>query len=64
MTFSRVAALTSPDKPTYLRASGESAVKDAYLKDAVNAVASGKAVPVSETKSMGCGIKFRERKTS
>lgn len=42
----------------------ESAVKDAYLKDAVNAVASGKAVPVSETKSMGCGIKFRERKTS
>lgn len=42
----------------------ESAVKDAYLRDAVNAVASGKAVPVSETKSMGCGIKFRERKTS
>ena len=42
----------------------ESAVKDAYLRDAVNAVASGKAVPVAETKSMGCGIKFRERKTS
>ena len=39
----------------------ESAVKDAYLRDAVNAVASGKAVPVSETKSMGCGIKFREK---
>ena len=39
----------------------ESAVKDAYLRDAVNAVASGKAVPVAETKSMGCGIKFREK---
>src|ERR1051325_8288933 len=30
----------------------ESAVKDAYLRNAVNAVASGKAVPVAETKSM------------
>ena len=37
----------------------ESAVKDAYLRDAVNAVASGRSVPVAETKSMGCGIKFR-----
>ncbi len=41
-----------------------SAVKDAYLRDAVNAVASGKAVPIAETKSMGCGIKFREKRTT
>ena len=29
-----------------------------YLKDALEAVSSGKAPPVTETKSMGCGIKF------
>jgi peroxiredoxin len=29
-----------------------------YLKDALDAVSSGKAVPMPETKSMGCGIKF------
>ena len=38
------------------------AVKDAYLADAVNAVATGKAVAVSETKALGCGIKFRGNK--
>ena len=41
-----------------------SAVKDAYLKDAVNAVSTGKAVTTAETKSMGCSIKFREKTTS
>ena len=34
-------------------------VKENYLKDALNAVASGQAVGVKETKAMGCGIKFR-----
>jgi peroxiredoxin len=34
-------------------------VGKAYLKDALDAVAGGKAVPVAETKSIGCGIKFR-----
>jgi hypothetical protein len=29
-----------------------------YLKDALEAVSGGKAPPVTETKSMGCGIKF------
>jgi peroxiredoxin len=29
-----------------------------YLKDALEAVSTGKAPPVPETKSMGCGIKF------
>jgi hypothetical protein len=38
------------------------AVKDAYLADAVNAVATGKTVAVSETKALGCGIKFRGNK--
>jgi len=41
-----------------------SAVKDAYLKDAVNAVSSGKTVTTAETKSMGCSIKFRSKATS
>jgi peroxiredoxin len=40
------------------------AVKDAWLKDAVNAVSTGKAVPTAETKSMGCSIKFRSKTTS
>jgi hypothetical protein len=35
------------------------AVKEAWLKDAVNAVAAGKNVSVAETKAMGCSIKFR-----
>jgi hypothetical protein len=29
-----------------------------YLQDALEAVSTGKAPPVAETKSMGCGIKF------
>ena len=41
-----------------------SAVKDAWLKQAVNAVAAGKTVTTSETKAMGCSIKFREKKTT
>ena len=41
-----------------------SAVKDAYLKDAVNAVSTGKSVTTAETKSMGCSIKFRSKATS
>jgi len=41
-----------------------SAVKDAWLKDAVNAVAAGKTVTTAETKSMGCSIKFRAKTTS
>jgi peroxiredoxin len=39
-------------------------VKDAYLKDAVNAVSTGKTVTTAETKSMGCSIKFRAKTTS
>jgi len=31
-----------------------------YLKDALDAVSSGKAPAVTETKSMGCGIKFKK----
>ena len=31
-----------------------------YLRDAVLAVASGKAVPTAKTKALGCGIKFRK----
>jgi peroxiredoxin len=40
---------------------GEDATKveKSYLKDALEAVASGKDVAVKETKSIGCGIKFR-----
>ena len=34
-------------------------VEKSYLKDALDAVAGGKAVPVAETKSIGCSIKFR-----
>ena len=34
-------------------------VDKAYLKDALDAVAGGKPVPVAETKSIGCSIKFR-----
>ena len=35
------------------------AVKSHYLKDALEAVLSGKPVPMAETKALGCGIKFR-----
>ena len=41
-----------------------SAVKDAWLKDAVNAVAAGKTVTTAETKAMGCSIKYRAKTTS
>ena len=34
-------------------------VQNRYLKDALDAVASGKAPTQAETKSLGCGIKFR-----
>ena len=37
-----------------------SGVKDAYLKQAVDAVVAGQAVPLAETKSLGCTIKFRK----
>ena len=36
------------------------AVKQSYLRQAVDAVAAGKAVPMAETKSLGCSIKFRK----
>ena len=41
-----------------------SAVKDAYLKDAVSAVSTGKTVTTAETKAMGCSITFRAKTTS
>ena len=34
-------------------------VQKRYLKDALDAVAAGKTPAVQESKSMGCGIKFR-----
>ena len=34
-------------------------VSNTYLKNALDAVVGGKDVPVKETKSIGCGIKFR-----
>ena len=34
-------------------------VKARYLSDAVDAVVAGRPVPVAETKSLGCSIKFR-----
>ena len=40
------------------------AVKDAWLKAAVNEVAAGKTVSTAETKAMGCSIKFRAAKTT
>src|SRR5215831_11679731 len=40
------------------------AVKDAWLKDAVNAVSTGKTVTTAETKAMGCSIKYRAKTTS
>ena len=38
-------------------------VKSHWLKDAVDAVANGKPVPVAETKVMGCTIKLRQAKS-
>jgi len=35
------------------------AVKKSYLKDAVEALLAGKAIPQADTKSVGCSIKFR-----
>jgi peroxiredoxin len=35
-------------------------VEKKYLKDALEAVTNGKAPPVTETKSIGCGIKFKK----
>ena len=37
------------------------AVKEPYLRKAVDAVTVGKAVPIAETKALGCGIKFRSK---
>ena len=44
----------------------EAAVKEKWLNDAVQAVATGKGVTVAETKALGCTIKYREsnKKTS
>jgi len=36
-------------------------VKNRYLDDAVKAVVAGKAVPMAETKALGCSIKFRTK---
>jgi peroxiredoxin len=41
----------------------EDQVTQRWLADAVDAVAAGKTVPISETKAMGCGIKLRARHT-
>jgi peroxiredoxin len=35
-------------------------VSQRYLRDAIDAVSSGKPVPVAETKALGCSIKFRK----
>lgn len=37
-------------------------VQQRFLQDAIDAVVAGKEVPVKETKSVGCSIKFRESK--
>ncbi len=39
----------------------EKAVKQPWLRDAVDALVGGKAVPLAETKALGCGIKLREK---
>jgi len=36
-------------------------VEKRYLEDAVDAVLAGSAIPVAETKALGCGIKFRAK---
>jgi peroxiredoxin len=45
-------------------AQDESAVKQTWLKDAVQAAAAGKPVHSAETKAFGCGIKFRDKTSS
>jgi peroxiredoxin len=42
----------------------EKAVQKRYLTDAVTALAAGKGVAVAETKSFGCGIKYRGKSES
>ena len=41
-----------------------SAVKDAWLRDAVTAVSAGRTVTTAETKALGCSIKLRSKTTS
>ena len=41
----------------------EASVKSAWLKDAVDAVATGHKVAMAETKALGCGIKMRGKGT-
>lgn len=41
-----------PDGAVYL-------LKEHYLRDALEAMLAGKKVPVTETKALGCTIKFR-----
>lgn len=45
-------------------AQDESAVKQTWLKDAVQSAAAGKPVRAAETKAFGCGIKFRDKTSS
>jgi len=45
-------------------ARNEKAVEHRWLREAVDAVASGRAVPVAETKAFGCGVKFREKRST
>jgi len=42
----------------------ERAVKQPWLKQAVEAVAGGRTVPTAETKALGCSIKLREKTES
>ena len=42
----------------------EKAVENPWLRQAVEAVASGRAVPVAETKAFGCSVKFRAKSSS
>lgn len=39
-------------------------VTQRYLKEAVDAVVAGTEVPMAETKSLGCSIKYRNKKTA
>lgn len=45
-------------------AADEQAVKQPWLRQAVDAVAAGKQVSLAETKAFGCGIKYREKSGS
>lgn len=42
----------------------EKAVENPWLRQAVDAVANGRAVPVAETKAFGCSVKFRAKSSS